>query len=334
VDDLVHPLTRFFNYLKRKDFSLAVAREHLGYRDLTEWYSDWMYEAMETDDVRNQPYRDIIQEVVPGKVVLELGTGRKALWAVFCARAGAKRVYAIEANKRAYEASLAFLGSQGMDNVHLICGFSDKVRLPERCDILVHDLVGDIGSSEGMIPFIEDAKQRLLTVDAIHIPMRCTTYAVLAEDPQLTLAEWALSYALRGLQRFDDVSFVRFFGFPHAAALSAPHVFEDIVFNQAPHLQVNTRQVMEITRDGNLRGVLLFIRLFFSETRFVDTWASETSWSTPYVRIKAATPVRKGDLVEIIIQSDLSGNPSYSLRLLHKVDGVATEIGQYAWSGD
>ena len=224
----MHPLTKFFNYLKRINFRLALAREHIDERELTEWYPEWMYELMETDEVRNQPYRDAIQELVSGKVVLELGTGRKALWAVYCAKMGAKKVYAIEANKRAYQSSLDFVRSQGIENIHLICGFSDKVQIPEQCDVLVHDLVGDIGSSEGMVPFVADARRRLLKPDAAHIPYRCVTCAVLAEDPKLSLAESALSYALRGFRRFDALSFVRFFGFPHSAALSEPQAFEPL----------------------------------------------------------------------------------------------------------
>jgi hypothetical protein len=301
----MHPLTRFFNYLKRKDVALALAREHLSDRDLTEWYPDWMYEFMETDEVRNQAYQDVIRETVSGKVVLEVGTGRKALWAVCCAKAGAKRVYAIEANKRAYEAALRFLRSQRLDNVQLVGGFSDHVQLPESCEVLVHSLVGDIGSSEGMIGFVDDAKRRLLTTDAIHIPQRCTTYVVLAEDPKLRRAEWVLSYGMRGLRPFEGLSFVWFFGFPHTAALSEPQVFEDVVFRQAHQLSTNTRLVMEIKRDGELRGVCFFIRLSVSETRVVDSWASTTAWCTPYVRLKAPTPVRKGETVEMSIQSDL-----------------------------
>jgi len=330
----MHPLTRFFNYLKRKDFALALAREHLSDRDLTQWYPDWMYEFMESDEVRNQAYQDVIRETVSGKVVLEVGTGRSALWAVCCARAGAKRVYAIEANKRAYQAALRFLRSNKIDNVHLICGFSDNVELPERCEVLVHTLVGDIASSEGMIPFIEDAKRRLLTPDAVHIPQRCTTHVVLAEDPKLRPAEWVLSYGMRGLRPFEGLSFVWFFGFPRPAALSEPQAFEDFVFREAPQLHTNTRLVMEIKRDGELRGVCFFIRLYVSETRVVDSWASPTAWCTPYVRLKATTPVRKGDFVEMSIQSDLSGNPSYSIQLMHHADGAVKEIGQYAWSGD
>jgi predicted nicotinamide N-methyase len=147
AERFMHPLTRFFNYLKRIDFSLAVQREHLSERQQVEWYPVWMYELMETDENRNQPYRDTIREVVAGKVVLELGTGRKALWAVCCALAGARKVYAVEANKRAYQESLTFLKARNIDNVHLICGFSDKITLPERCEVLVHDLIGNIASS-------------------------------------------------------------------------------------------------------------------------------------------------------------------------------------------
>jgi hypothetical protein len=330
----MHPLTRFFNHLKRINFSMALAREHIGYRELTGWYSSWMYELMETDEVRNQPYRDVIRESVAGKIVLELGTGRKALWAICCAQAGAKKVYAIEANPGAYQSSVEFLEAHPHDNVHLIHGFSDKVELPERCEVLVHDLVGDIGSSEGMIPFIEDAKRRLLTPDAIHIPRRCTTHVVLAEDPQLTLPERAFSYLVRGFQRFETVAFVRFFGFPHEAALADPEVFEDIVFGQPIELHTNRQLAIEITRDGQLRGVCFFIRLFLSDSRVVDTWMSETSWSTPYVRLDAATSVKKGDVIQVNIRSDLSGNPAYMLTLAHCVDGAAREIGRYEWSGD
>jgi predicted RNA methylase len=107
----MHSITRFLNYLKHKDFSMALGGGHLSSRDVTEWYTDWIYEAMETEEVRTQPYHDTIRETVSGKVVLELGTGRRALLAISCAQAGAKRVYAIEANKRAYEASVRFVKS-------------------------------------------------------------------------------------------------------------------------------------------------------------------------------------------------------------------------------
>jgi hypothetical protein len=330
----MHPLTRFFNFLKRIDFSMAVARDHLSERELVPWYPDWMYELMETDEVRNRPYRETIRETVADKVVLELGTGRRALWAVCCAEAGAKRVYAIEANERAYRESLRFLRARKIENVHLILGFSDKVTLPERCEVLVHDLIGDIGSSEGMVAFIEDAKRRLLTPDAVHIPQRCTTWAVLAEDPKLTLAETAFSYAMRNFHRLEALPFVRVLGFRPSCTLSEAHLFEDFVFRQEQELRPRVCLDMEVTRDGLLHGVFFFLRLYFTETRMIDTWPSNTVWATPFVRFRTPTPVKKEDRVEVVIQSDISGTPSYSLRMTHRADGSATMIGEYAWAGD
>ena len=330
----MHPLTIFFNYLKKINFSLALEREHIDDRELTDWYPQWMYELMETDEVRTGAYRGAIRSAVPGKTVLELGTGRKAILAGYCAEAGARKVYAIEANKDAFEASAALVKARGIDNVELICGFSDKIEAPERCEVLVHDLVGDIGSSEGMVRFVADARQRLLARDAVHIPHRCTTYVVLAEDPKLSLAETALSFLLREFKPFEQLEFVRFFGFPHAAALSDPLIFEDIQLSQAPDPPTGRKLAFEIERDGVLRGICLFIRLHLSEADIIDTWESQTSWSTPYIRFKAGTSVHAGDTVEMDIQSDLSGNPSYRVQLTHIADGAAREIGEYAWSGD
>jgi protein arginine N-methyltransferase 1 len=330
----MHPLTRFFNYLKRIEFSLAVKREHLSERQQVEWYPVWMYELMETDENRNQPYRDTIRELVAGKVVLELGTGRKALWAVCCAKAGAKQVFAIEANQRSYEASLRFLEANKIDNVRLIHGFSDKIELPQRCEVLVHDLIGNIASAEGMIPFIEDAKRRLLTPDAVHIPQRCVTCAVLAEDPTLTVAERTFSYVLRGFQPLDRLPFVRVFGFQPQDALSEPYVFEDFTFRQEQPFGQHVRLDMEIKRDGVLQGVFFFLRIFFNETRLLDTWASHTCWERPFVRFQQPTRVKEGDRVQLCIQSDLSGTPSYSLQLARQVNGSAERIGEYAWAGD
>jgi hypothetical protein len=330
----MHPLTRFFNYLKRIDFALALTREHIDDRELTEWYPNWMYELMETDETRNGPYRDAIRELVADRIVLELGTGRKALWAIHCVRAGAKRVYAIEANRKAYQASLEVVRAQKIENLQIVCGFSDKVELPERCNVLVHDLVGDIGSSEGMVSFVADARKRLLTSDAIHIPRRCTTHVFLAEDPELRSVEWALSYVLRGFQRYEPLRFVRFFSFPHSAALSSPQVFEDIVLDRNAPFDTSAELQFEIERDGELRGVCFFIRLHLDENRIIDTWTGHTSWSTPFVRFRAPTRVRKGDIALLQIRSDVSASPSYALKLIHKCDGAIREIGDYAWSGD
>ncbi len=330
----MHPLTIFFNWLKRIDFSLALEREHIDERELTDWYPDWMYELMETDEVRVGAYAGAVSNAVAGRAVLELGVGRKALWALFSAKAGARRVYGVEANRRAFEASQAAVEAAGAGNVHLVHGFSDQVRLPELCEVLVHDLVGDIGSSEGMVPFVADARTRFLTPDAVHIPFRCVTDARLCEDPRLNPAEWALSWLLREGKPYAQLSFVRFFGFPEAAVLAEPAVFEDLWLASATPGRTRREVDFRIRRDGLLRGVCLSIRLFLDEDHAVDTFESHTSWATPFVRLQAATPVKAGETITMTVEADLSASPAYELALSRRTDGEAVEIGRYAWSGD
>ena len=160
------------------------------------------------------------------------------------------------------------------------------------------------------------------------------TYAVLGEDPKLSWAEWAFSYLLRELRPYEALSFVRFFGFPLKAALSEPQVFEEIVFSETPQLRTDKRLVMEVQRDGKLRGVLLFICLDFGEAGVVNTWTSQTSWATPYVRFRSPESVRRGDLVEMSVRTDLAGDPRYAIEVTHRAEGSARVIGEYAWVGD
>jgi hypothetical protein len=81
---------------------------------------------------------------------------------------------------------------------------------------------------------------------------------------------------MRGFRSFESLSFVWFFGFPHAAALSEPHVFEDLVSREPPPLHTTTRLAIQLERDGELRGVCFFIRVHVDETCVIDSWASQT----------------------------------------------------------
>jgi hypothetical protein len=147
-------------------------------------------------------------------------------------------------------------------------------------------------------------------------------------------AERTFGYVLRGFQRLDRLPFVRVFGFRPRDALSEPYVFEDFTLRQAQQFRRSVRLDMEIKRDGVLQGVFFFLRIYFNETRVLDTWATPTCWETPFVRFKQPARVKEGDHVELCIQSDLSGTPNYSLQMTHRADGAAKRIGAYSWAGD
>lgn len=100
---------------------------------------------------------------------------------MLAARAGARRVYAIEANpeaaRRAREVTAAAEGVP-FGTIEVIDGFSTAITLPERADLLVAEIVGSVASEEGLIQTMRDAQQRHLKRPfdpASYIPQRVQT---------------------------------------------------------------------------------------------------------------------------------------------------------------
>jgi acyl-CoA synthetase (AMP-forming)/AMP-acid ligase II len=62
-------------------------------------FDELIYYGLTNDEDRNRSYKVAIERVVKDKIVVDIGTGRDAIQARFCAEAGAKRVYAIDIGK-------------------------------------------------------------------------------------------------------------------------------------------------------------------------------------------------------------------------------------------
>ena len=126
------------------------------------------YDAMIQDETRTPLFAAAIARRLRGTtdmVVLDIGTGPKALLALMAARAGARKVFAIEANPEAAahaRATIAAAQDVREGIIEIIEGFSTDVTLPERADLLVAELVGSIASEEGLVQSVRDAQLRHL----------------------------------------------------------------------------------------------------------------------------------------------------------------------------
>ena len=122
-------------------------------------------------------------------MIIDLGTGALALLAIFAAEAGAKHVYAIEVQPVAAAAARRTIKEAGLsDRITVIEGFSTDphVVLPEKADLLVHELIGEIAGEEGVVAAIADARKRHLAPTAstpFSIPSRTTTLLAPSEYP-------------------------------------------------------------------------------------------------------------------------------------------------------
>ena len=104
------------------------------------------YEGMKDDQSRTPVYVEALRRTLASHegefVVLDIGTGPDALLALMAARAGAKKVYAVEAKSMVAEmASEAVKASGYQDVVEVINGLSTDIELPEKADLLVAEVI-------------------------------------------------------------------------------------------------------------------------------------------------------------------------------------------------
>ena len=126
-------------------------------RSICDRYSDDTYSKMEGDRERTAAYAAAITAAAPGRVCLDIGTGALALLALIAARAGAKHVYAIEANPEAAAAARSLVAAEGFaEVVTIIDGYSTDVTLPERADLLLHEILGEV---HALVPSVPSAFQ-------------------------------------------------------------------------------------------------------------------------------------------------------------------------------
>ncbi len=131
-----------------------------------------MHIAMLNDRARTQAYLDAIARIVrPGDVVIDLGTGTGVL-AMAAARAGASRVYAIEASSFADTAEKTVADNGYADVVQIVRGWSTEIDLPERADVLLSEIIGNDPFAEGFLLYLSDARRRFLKPDGILLPDR------------------------------------------------------------------------------------------------------------------------------------------------------------------
>ena len=145
--------------------------------------------------------------VRPGDVVLDIGTGSGVL-AVAAARAGARRVYAVEASDIAEVAGRVFAANGVTDTVTLVPGWSRQIELPEPADVLVAEIIGNEPLEEEILETTLDARRRLLKPDARLIPYALSLLARPLRLPEDEARQRAIGRAaVERWQRLYDMEF-------------------------------------------------------------------------------------------------------------------------------
>jgi SAM-dependent methyltransferase len=121
-----------------------------------------------TDRDRNTFYKDAIDLYCKDKVVLDLGAGL-GLLSLMAVRAGAKKVYAVEVNPVAIKALQKLKEDENLLNLIIIESTSWDLDLPEKVDVIVHEIFGPFLLDEMCLYTLKDV-EKFLKPGGILIP--------------------------------------------------------------------------------------------------------------------------------------------------------------------
>ncbi|KAM4641522.1 protein arginine N-methyltransferase 6 [Discoglossus pictus] len=149
-------------------------------------YSDvTVHEEMISDSVRTNAYKLAIlrsHSTLRGTTVLDVGAGTGIL-SVFCAQAGAGKVYAVEASGVAQLAS-EVVKLNGMEGkVVVINGSVESAEVPEKVDAIVSEWMGYALMYESMLCSVIYARDKWLKPGGLMLPASADLFIAPVNDP-------------------------------------------------------------------------------------------------------------------------------------------------------
>ncbi|CAN4094471.1 unnamed protein product [Withania somnifera] len=144
-----------------------------------------IHEEMLKDVVRTKTYQNVIYKnsfLFKDKVVLDVGAGTGIL-SLFCAKVGAKHVYAIECSSMADMAQEIVKINGFSDVITVIKGKVEEIDLPvPQVDMIISEWMGYFLLYENMLDTVLYARDKWLVKDGIVLPDKASLYLTAIED--------------------------------------------------------------------------------------------------------------------------------------------------------
>ena len=286
---------------------------------------DLVYHAgMLADHVRVEVFLEAVRALVrPGDVVIDAGTGSGVL-AVAAARAGARRVYAIESGGIADIAARVFADNGVADRVQLVRGDARLVALPEHADVLITETIGANPFDEGILDVVR-ALKRQLRPGARLLPAAVSLLVAPLAMPDAVLRAWLpRDDDLRRWRAQDalDLSALSLPAGPRATRIPVDQARQwmvadpvrllDVVLAEEIDAMVEGTGIVTVRLSGAVNALALGFDVNLGAGHRLNSWATSdraASWDVSAIRL--ATPVSgvAGSSLTIHVQQPASGDP-------------------------
>lgn len=246
-----------------------------------------------TDEKRTSKFKQAIEDVVkPGDVVLDAGTGSGIL-ALFAARAGAKKVIAVE-----FDPYVAKLAQQNVDNngysdvVQIVVGDVRKLHLEEKVqfDVVIMEMLTTGMVDEYQVWAINNLHEKgFIKESTIFVPQRQDTFVALAE----------MNFDIYG----HTMRMVRHLweGFPSEKlkCLTETTTLNSIVFDKSNPTTFSRKVIFEIKKSGTLNSLYLTSKTILNdESEIGDTLSLNAPVVVP---LEKDYIVQQGDRIECAV---------------------------------
>ncbi|OAY27156.1 protein arginine N-methyltransferase 1.1 [Manihot esculenta] len=144
-----------------------------------------IHEEMLKDVVRTKTYQNVIYQnkfLFKNKIILDVGAGTGIL-SLFCAKAGAAHVYAVECSDMADMAKEIVESNGFSEVVTVLKGKIEEIELPvAKVDIIISEWMGYFLLYENMLNTVLYARDKWLVNDGILLPDKASLYLTAIED--------------------------------------------------------------------------------------------------------------------------------------------------------
>ncbi|KAG7584420.1 Protein arginine N-methyltransferase [Arabidopsis suecica] len=144
-----------------------------------------IHEEMLKDVVRTKCYQDVIYKnkfLIKDKIVLDVGAGTGIL-SLFCAKAGAAHVYAVECSQMADTAREIVKSNGFSDVITVLKGKIEEIKLPiPKVDVIISEWMGYFLLYENMLDTVLYARNKWLVDGGTVLPDKASLYLTAIED--------------------------------------------------------------------------------------------------------------------------------------------------------
>lgn len=275
-------------------------------------YDATAYELMMTDRFRVDAFTHGLQTAVrPNSTVVEIGCGALAPWARLADDLGAARVIAVEYLPEVREEARRLVTEEGRADSVSVISPKEYATFNERVDILVAEVIGTIGGSEGAADTIGTEITRIGNPDLIVLPggwkseIRGFDFARSSAGRRPAFPPTALPYLdqLRELVGSDvDPRLCAVGPFVAEGVLTDGRVIEYGNYSGTRGEYSTTSVQLVVVTPGTLDSFLVSVRVMIGESE-VDSLTQETSWFPVIVPLPGPIEVSPGTVIDVAASS-------------------------------